>query len=79
MEWLGGLQVGLQDLTGAMQSYRRVLQLDPEDSLGHYNLGNVLELAGQPGKAAESFARALALDPGFEVAAARLARLRQDP
>jgi len=46
------------DLEGAVIDYEKAVNLDPEDSLAHNNLGLILEERGYQKKAEERFARA---------------------
>lgn len=46
------------DLDGAVSDYEKAVELDPEDSIAHNNLGLILEERGYQKKAEERFARA---------------------
>ena len=46
------------DLDGAVNDYEKAVNLDPEDSIAHNNLGLILEERGYQKKAEERFARA---------------------
>jgi tetratricopeptide (TPR) repeat protein len=59
----------------AQELYALVLGLEPQNKYAVYNLGLLHETAGQADKAISLFRRAVALDPGFAVASAGLARL----
>lgn len=77
MEALAGLQVVQEDLAGAIQTYRQMLDLHAEDPYTNYNLGNALQLAGQEAAARQAFARALEIDPNFQAAKQRLEQLER--
>src|ERR1700716_5758 len=48
---------------GAIANYRKALELEPNDSLTHYNLALALKYKGDPTKAVEEFKTALQLKP----------------
>jgi tetratricopeptide (TPR) repeat protein len=62
-----GLAQSEQDVTEAMRSFRRVLELDPRHTLARYNLALVLRRADRLPEALEELGRALAIDPRPEV------------
>ena len=72
LEQRGSLELQRGEPMAAVATYRALLQRAPGDSLGHYNLGNSLELAGQRELARQSFVEALRLDPSLEPAARRI-------
>ena len=53
------------DLPNAVQAFLRALSLDPTYAEGHFNLGVLLRMQGQPEAALESYRRAIALQPNF--------------
>jgi tetratricopeptide (TPR) repeat protein len=59
----------------AQELYALVLGLEPRNGYALHNLGLLHESAGQPERAIKLFRRALAVDPGFTMASAGLARL----
>jgi tetratricopeptide (TPR) repeat protein len=46
------------DLDGAIEDYEKAVELDPEDAIGHNNLGLLLEAKGYQSQADERFKRA---------------------
>ena len=61
----------------AIELLRRSLEIDDRSATTWMLLGATHELAGQPGRAIEAYRRALALFPGYAVAATRLAQLER--
>jgi tetratricopeptide (TPR) repeat protein len=59
----------------AQELYALVLGLQPQNKYALYNLALLHETAGQADRAAALFQRVVALDPGFALASAALARL----
>lgn len=62
------VQTGLDQLstgntTAARGTFASVLALDPDNVLGHYNLGVIQQQAGQEAKAVASYDAALATEP----------------
>jgi adenylate cyclase len=57
----------LRRLDEAESAARRAIELDPNFSLSHGALGNVLHFTGRHEQALESLERALRLDPEFNV------------
>src|SRR5213082_976229 len=49
----------------AIAAYRKSLELEPKDSLTHYNLALALKYEGHAGQAAEEFESALRLKPNW--------------
>jgi tetratricopeptide (TPR) repeat protein len=62
---LGERQYKAQDYTGALDTYRRALALDPDNPIIHYRMGYVYTQAGQLEEAARHLNRSLELDPEF--------------
>jgi tetratricopeptide (TPR) repeat protein len=62
-----GLAQSEQDVAEAIKSFRRVLELDPRQTLARYNLALVLRRADRLPEALEELGRALAIDPRPEV------------
>jgi superkiller protein 3 len=62
-----GLAQVEQDVTEAIRSFRRVLEIDPRHALARYNLALVLKRADRLAEALEELSRALAIDPRPEV------------
>jgi superkiller protein 3 len=62
-----GLAQAEQDVTEAITSFRRVLEIDPRHALARYNLALVLKRADRLPEALEELNRALAIDPRPEV------------
>jgi Tfp pilus assembly protein PilF len=72
---LGTVLAGLGRFAEAEESFRRGLELAPEQARLHFNLGLVLLRQDRPQEAAEALRRTLELDPGFEDARALLDRI----
>jgi predicted aspartyl protease len=51
------------DFEDAERSYRRGVEIDPEDAGAHFGVGRILRTRGRYAEAAESFSRAAALAP----------------
>jgi tetratricopeptide (TPR) repeat protein len=66
------------DRAGAIASYRRGLELDPSDTRGHYNLGNLLLAQKDLAGAADCYRRAVALDPNHAEAHCNLGHALRD-
>ena len=62
-----GLAQSEQDVTEAIKTFRRVLELDPRHALARYNLALVLRRADRLPEALDELGRALAIDPRPEV------------
>lgn len=62
---LGERQYRAQDYSGALDTYRRALELDPDNPIIHYRMGYVYTQSGELELAAESLDRSLELDPEF--------------
>ncbi|MDA8017851.1 MAG: tetratricopeptide repeat protein [Thermoanaerobaculia bacterium] len=56
------------DGPGAMNAYRKALELEPEFAGAHFGLGNLLGVAGRYPDSAASYRRALEIDPGRSAA-----------
>ena len=54
------------DYNGALELFRRIVEIDPSTAESHANLGSVLGQLGRYQEAVESFQRALAIDPDME-------------
>ena len=61
----GMAQVRGRDFASAVESFRRVTELDPRHSFAHNNLGSALAMLDRHREAAEAFRRALAIDPNY--------------
>ena len=62
-----GLAQSEQDVSEAIKSFRRVLDLEPRQTVARYNLALVLRRADRLQEALEELRRALAIDPRPEV------------
>lgn len=69
---LGRLRDSEKDHEGARQAYRKAIALNPKAAFLHNNLGFSLLASGEPAYAEEQLHRALALDPGLDIAATNL-------
>jgi tetratricopeptide (TPR) repeat protein len=56
----------------ALATFRRVIDARPDDATAHYNMGNLLNMLGDPDAAVEALQRAVALRPDFAEAHANL-------
>ena len=56
------------DPARAGELYRRVIELNPINALGHYGLGRVAVAQGRPDEALQHFRKAVALLPGYSEA-----------
>ncbi|MBE9105858.1 tetratricopeptide repeat protein [Nostoc cf. edaphicum LEGE 07299] len=56
------------DLTGAEENLRKLIKKFPEDSFGHFQLGNVLFRQKKPEDAISSFREAIRLQPKYALA-----------
>lgn len=61
----GLLQARHQDLGGAEATFRRVLEMDPDNKLAWYNVGVVAHQSGRPAEALRAYDAALKADPSF--------------
>lgn len=61
-------QLAAGDVKAARGSFVSVLALDPDNALGHYNLGVIAQQAGRNDEALNSYDAALASDPTFAAA-----------
>jgi tetratricopeptide (TPR) repeat protein len=62
---MGERQYRAQDYVGALDTYRRALELDPDNLIIHYRLGYVYTQAGQLEDAKKHLVRALEIEPNF--------------
>ncbi len=69
---LGDRQYRSQDFTGALDTYNRALELDPNNLITHYRLGYVHTQSGNLDKAQEHLTRALEIEKDFAPALAAL-------
>ncbi|MBL8116575.1 MAG: tetratricopeptide repeat protein [Anaerolineae bacterium] len=69
---LGERQYRSQDFQGALDTYRRALELDPESLITHYRLGYVYTQSGVLEKAEYHLNRALEIEKNFAPALAAL-------
>lgn len=58
-----------------LDQLRRLLQRNPDNALGQYNLGVELDRAGEAAAAAEALRRAVALNPNYTAAFRDLGRV----
>ncbi len=61
------------DIEGAMDAFRRVVNLEPGRASAHYNLARIAARMGDKSKAIEHFVRAVQLQPDYQD------RLDEDP
>ncbi|CAM5690204.1 Tetratricopeptide repeat protein OS=Streptomyces aurantiogriseus OX=66870 GN=GCM10010251_16990 PE=4 SV=1 [Streptomyces aurantiogriseus] len=64
----GVLQQQTHDSKGAARTYRRVLELDPQNKLAWYNLGVIAHEDGRTADARAAYEKSLKIDPAFESA-----------
>ncbi|MBC7871421.1 MAG: tetratricopeptide repeat protein [Chitinophagaceae bacterium] len=69
---MGERQYRAQDYTGALDTYQRALDFDPNNPIIHYRMGYVYTQSGELEKAEQFLTRALELDPGLTAAMAAL-------
>lgn len=69
---LGERQYRSADLSGALNTYRRALELDPESLITHYRLGYVYTQSGELENAQHHLTRALEIEKDFSPAVATL-------
>jgi len=62
---LGSLHRQLGDLSAATSAYGRVLQLDPNNALAHYNMATIFDAQKKYENAIEAYTVALTLDPSL--------------
>ncbi len=58
-------QLGAGDAAAAQVTFENVLELDPDNVYGHYNLGYLAQEAGNDGRAKKHYDAALAIDAEF--------------
>ncbi|UYQ64116.1 tetratricopeptide repeat protein [Streptomyces peucetius] len=61
----GLMQSQYEDFSGAARTFKRVLELDPENKLAWFNLGVIAQRDGRTADAREAYDRALGIDPKF--------------
>ncbi len=66
-------------LDAAIEEYRKVIDLDPNNKLAYYNLGLIDQQAGRNASAETQYRQTLALDPDYVPALFNLAILRTEP
>ncbi|MBT2365052.1 tetratricopeptide repeat protein [Streptomyces sp. ISL-10] len=64
----GALQSQYQDFAGAARTFRRVLELDPDNKVAWYNLGVIAQRDGRAADARAAYDKALKIDPTFAAA-----------
>jgi Fe-S cluster biosynthesis and repair protein YggX len=69
------------DTNARIEQFKKMADADPDNELGHFSLGKAYLEAGRPADAAQSFDRALSLNPnlskGYHLWATALLRLNQ--
>ena len=75
---LGSAQLALGRNVAAVDSLRSALELDPESSELHYNLGLALHRSAQRSSAKRSYERTIELDPMHAAAHNNLANLLRE-
>ncbi len=73
----GGALEAEGDIVGALDRYRRAVELQPDVPETHYNLGNALRLTGHISQARQSWERSLQQDPTFLESLLNLAAFHQ--
>jgi tetratricopeptide (TPR) repeat protein len=66
------------DLDAAVDLYKQVLVLDPDNKFAYYNLGLIHQTEGRLGAAAEDYELAIGIDPAFAPALFNLATVRAE-
>ncbi|MGW7361254.1 tetratricopeptide repeat protein [Streptomyces sp. NPDC054802] len=61
----GLVQSRYQDFSGAARTFRRALELDPDNKLAWYNLGVIAQRDGRTADAREAYDKALKIDPTY--------------
>ncbi|WP_173264280.1 tetratricopeptide repeat protein [Streptomyces pacificus] len=61
----GLLQARHQDLPGAEATFRRALEVDPDNKLAWFNVGAIAQQSGRPAEALRAYDAALKTDPSF--------------
>ena len=72
LENYGEVTARMGDLDEARAAFQRLLRLTPDAVDGHYYLGQVEELRGEPAAALEAYEATLALDPDHQEARAAI-------
>ncbi len=70
---MGEFNVG--DINGALQSYRKILDLDPDHVMTHYNMANIFLELKLMDKAESSYRKTLDINPYYVFGSIGLARL----
>ena len=78
MSWrlLGGARASSGDSTGAVEAFRRAVELAPTSAKSHYNFALALQSIGQSYEAKSHLEKALSLDPNYEQARIRLSEIK---
>lgn len=69
---LGERQYRAQDYVGSLDTYKRALELDPDNLIIHYRMGYVYTQSGELSEADKHLRKALEIEPGFAPAQAAL-------
>ena len=67
-----------QSISKAVSSMEKAVELNPNDAHAHNNLASVLAAQGELARAAEHYRSALAIDPDYAAARARLEQVRDE-
>jgi len=70
-----GLRTRLQDFAGALEDWRRAMELEPQKASFHFYAGDALEKMDRIDEAAEYYMKAIELEPGNKTYIQRLDRL----
>lgn len=71
----GLAELEIENYPAAMEAFEKVIELTPDSSDAHYNLGGVYRETGDDAKAMELFVKAAELDPRFYEAYVAMAEL----
>ena len=71
-------RVAVNDFQGAIEMYREILFLEPDDETAYANMGRCHLIRGELGRAKDAFFQALDINPENETALGGLQKLR-DP
>lgn len=72
------MQEKLNDENAAAESYRKALELEPENTLSLYYLGKIYAKKGKTDKAIETLEKLLKINPNFEDAEQILQKLKEN-